>query len=54
LKDGLRRKVEVKCGVHNHMLPNKMEGHAFAGHLTIEEHEDVKDFVEIDFKFQIL
>jgi len=36
------------------MLPNKMEGHAFAGHLTIEEHEDVKDFVEIDFKFQIL
>ncbi|XP_050889604.1 uncharacterized protein LOC127094882 [Lathyrus oleraceus] len=36
-KDGSGWKVHVKCGVHNHGLPDRLEGHSFLGRLATDE-----------------
>jgi len=46
LKDGLGWKVEVKCGFHNHGLPNRLEGHTFVGRLSADEHKRVEDLAK--------
>jgi len=46
LKDGLGWKVEVKCGFHNHELPDRLEGHAFVGRLNANEHKHVEDLAK--------
>ena len=45
-KDGLGWKVDVKCGVHNHGLPDRLEGHAFVGRLTSDEKQHVFDLTK--------
>lgn len=47
LKDGLRWKVEIKCGVYNHGLPDRLESHAFIGRLIVKEHKYVKDLTNL-------
>lgn len=36
-KDGSGWKVDVKCGIHNHGLPDRLKGHSIVGRLTTEE-----------------
>ncbi|KAL8152758.1 hypothetical protein V2J09_010518 [Rumex salicifolius] len=39
-------KLRVLCGIHNHNLPQNLEGHAYAGRMTLAEREDVKEWTE--------
>ncbi|XP_058752962.1 PKS-NRPS hybrid synthetase cheA-like isoform X1 [Vicia villosa] len=45
-KDGSGWKVDVKCGVHNHGLPDRLEGHSFVGRLTTDEKQHVADLTK--------
>ncbi|XP_058749048.1 PKS-NRPS hybrid synthetase cheA-like [Vicia villosa] len=45
-KDGSGWKVDVKCGVHNHGLPDRLEGHSFVGRLTTNEKQHVADLTK--------
>ncbi|XP_050890982.1 uncharacterized protein LOC127096460 [Lathyrus oleraceus] len=45
-KDGSGWKVDVKCGVHNHDLPDRLEGHSFVGRLTRDEKHHVVDLIK--------
>ena len=40
---GDRWKLEVVCGEHNHVIPNTLVGHSFAGRLKEDEKKIVKD-----------
>jgi hypothetical protein len=42
-KNGFGWKVEVKCGLQNHQIPDKFKGHAFVGRLR----KDGQKYVEI-------
>jgi alpha-glucosidase len=42
--DGSGWKVHVKCGVHNHGLPDQYAGHPRKAHLTVDETKRVEDF----------
>ncbi|XP_058766933.1 uncharacterized protein LOC131640554 [Vicia villosa] len=45
-KDGFGWKVDVKCRVHNHGLPVRLEGHSFVGRLTTDEKQYVVDLTK--------
>ncbi|CAK8562225.1 unnamed protein product [Lathyrus sativus] len=45
-KDGSGWKVDVKCEVHNHGLPDRLEGHFFVGRLTIDQKHHVVDLTK--------
>lgn len=47
-KDGSGWKVDVKCGIHNHGLPDRLEGHSIVGRLTTEEKQHVFDLTKRD------
>lgn len=47
-KDGSGWKVDIKCGIHNHGLPDRLEGHSIVGRLTIEEKQHVFDLTKRD------
>ncbi|XP_058746689.1 uncharacterized protein LOC131619629 [Vicia villosa] len=40
-KDGFGWKIDVKCGLHNHGLPDRFEGHAFVGRLNAYEQQHI-------------
>ncbi|CAK8536513.1 unnamed protein product [Lathyrus sativus] len=44
--DGSGWKIDVKCGVHNHDLPDRLEGHAFVGRLTADQKQHVIDLTK--------
>ncbi|XP_058732665.1 protein FAR1-RELATED SEQUENCE 5-like [Vicia villosa] len=46
IKDGSGWKVDVKCGVHNHGLLDRLEGHSFVGRLTTDEKQHVADLTK--------
>lgn len=43
-KDGSCMKVDIKHGLHNHVLPDRFERHAFVGCLSVDERKHVVDF----------
>ncbi|XP_058783029.1 uncharacterized protein LOC131657678 [Vicia villosa] len=43
---GLGWNVDVKCGVHNHGLPDRLEGHVFVGRLNTYEKQHVVDLTK--------
>ncbi|KAI5389562.1 hypothetical protein KIW84_075013 [Lathyrus oleraceus] len=45
-KDGSGWKIDVKCGLHNHGLPDRLEGHSFIGRLTTDEKQHVADLAK--------
>jgi alpha-glucosidase len=45
-KDGSGWKIDVKCGLHNHGLPDRLEGHSFIGRLTTDEKQHVADLTK--------
>ncbi|XP_058762940.1 uncharacterized protein LOC131636340 [Vicia villosa] len=45
-KDRSGWKVDVKRGVHNHGLPDKLEGHSFVGRLTRNQKQHVDDLTK--------
>ncbi|KAI5394252.1 hypothetical protein KIW84_061086 [Lathyrus oleraceus] len=45
-KDGPGWKIDVKCGLHNHGLPDRLEGHSFIGRLTTDEKQHVADLTK--------
>ncbi|KAI5402696.1 hypothetical protein KIW84_050336 [Lathyrus oleraceus] len=45
-KDGSGWKIDVKCGLHNHGLPDRLEGHSFIGRLTTDEKQHVPDLAK--------
>ncbi|KAI5419548.1 hypothetical protein KIW84_043637 [Lathyrus oleraceus] len=45
-KDGSGWKIDVKCGLHNHGLPDRLEGHSFIGRLTTDEKQHVTDLTK--------
>ncbi|KAI5404175.1 hypothetical protein KIW84_051352 [Lathyrus oleraceus] len=45
-KDGSGWKIDIKCGLHNHGLPDRLEGHSFIGRLTIDEKQHVADLAK--------
>ncbi|KAI5410962.1 hypothetical protein KIW84_056202 [Lathyrus oleraceus] len=45
-KDGSGWKIDVKCGLHNHGLPDRLEGHSFIGRLTTDEKQRVVDLTK--------
>ncbi|KAI5400764.1 hypothetical protein KIW84_065573 [Lathyrus oleraceus] len=45
-KDGFGWKIDVKCGLHNHGLPDRLEGHSFIGRLTTDEKQHVADLTK--------
>ncbi|XP_045807594.1 uncharacterized protein LOC123901480 [Trifolium pratense] len=45
--DGSGWKVQVKCGVHNHGLPDQYEGHPRVGRLTEDEKKHVADLTKL-------
>ncbi|KAI5436541.1 hypothetical protein KIW84_022873 [Lathyrus oleraceus] len=45
-KDGSGWKIDVKCGLHNHGLPDRLEGHSFIGRLTTNEKQHVADLTK--------
>ncbi|XP_050895218.1 uncharacterized protein LOC127101819 [Lathyrus oleraceus] len=45
-KDGSGWKVDVKCGAHNHGLPDRLEGNSFVGRLTMNEKQHVVDLTK--------
>ncbi|KAI5435977.1 hypothetical protein KIW84_022415 [Lathyrus oleraceus] len=45
-KDGSGWKTDVKCGLHNHGLPDRLEGHSFIGRLTTDEKQHVVDLTK--------
>jgi alpha-glucosidase len=44
--DGSGWKVHVKCGVHNHGLPDKYAGHPRKARLTADENKRVEDLTK--------
>jgi hypothetical protein len=44
--DGSGWKVEVRCGIHNHELPDRYEGHPRVGRLTEDEKKHVADLTK--------
>ncbi|XP_058780839.1 uncharacterized protein LOC131654932 [Vicia villosa] len=42
-KDGSGWKIDVKCGVHNHGLPDRFEGHAFVSRLNTDDKQHIVD-----------
>ncbi|KAI5439307.1 hypothetical protein KIW84_024907 [Lathyrus oleraceus] len=45
-KDGSGWKIDVKYGLHNHGLPDRLEGHSFIGRLTTDEKQHVVDLAK--------
>ncbi|KAI5392117.1 hypothetical protein KIW84_076780 [Lathyrus oleraceus] len=45
-KDGSGWKIDVKYGLHNHGLPDRLEGHSFIGRLTTDEKQHVADLTK--------
>ncbi|KAI5415151.1 hypothetical protein KIW84_040562 [Lathyrus oleraceus] len=45
-KDGSGWKIDIKCGLHNHGLPDRLEGHSFIGRLTTDEKQHVADLTK--------
>ncbi|KAI5392978.1 hypothetical protein KIW84_060217 [Lathyrus oleraceus] len=45
-KDGSGWKIDVKYGLHNHGLPDRLEGHSFIGRLTTDEKQHVADLAK--------
>ncbi|XP_058742460.1 uncharacterized protein LOC131614947 [Vicia villosa] len=45
-KDGSGWKVDVKCGVHNHGLQDRLEGHSFVDRLATDEKQHVADLTK--------
>ena len=45
-KDGSEWKVDVKCRVHNHGLPDILESHAFVGRLSANDKKHVFDLTK--------
>ncbi|KAI5430951.1 hypothetical protein KIW84_035191 [Lathyrus oleraceus] len=45
-KDGSGWKIDVKCGLHNHGLPDRLEGHSFIGRLTTDKKQHVADLAK--------
>ncbi|XP_058768863.1 uncharacterized protein LOC131642659 [Vicia villosa] len=45
-KDGSGWKIDVKCGVHNHGLPDRFEGHAFVSRLNTDDKQHIVDFTK--------
>ncbi|KAI5419423.1 hypothetical protein KIW84_043556 [Lathyrus oleraceus] len=45
-KDGPGWKIDVKCGLHNHGLPDRLEGHSFIGRLAPDEKQHVADLTK--------
>ncbi|XP_058741442.1 uncharacterized protein LOC131613820 [Vicia villosa] len=41
LKDASGWKIDVKCGVHNHGLPDRFEGHAFISRLNTNDKQHI-------------
>ena len=48
--------IDVKYGLHNHELPNKLEGHSFVGRLNTYEKQYVVDLTKrhVPFKHILL
>ncbi|KAI5406195.1 hypothetical protein KIW84_052806 [Lathyrus oleraceus] len=46
VKDGSGWKIDIKCGFHNHGLPDELEGHSFDGRLTTDEKQHVADLTK--------
>ncbi|KAI5402613.1 hypothetical protein KIW84_050276 [Lathyrus oleraceus] len=46
VKDGSGWKINVKYGLHNHGLPDRLEGHSFIGRLTTDEKQHVVDLTK--------
>lgn len=46
VKDESRWKVDVKYGVHNHGLLDRLEGHSIVGRLTTDEKQHVVDLTK--------
>ena len=42
-KDGSGWKIDVKCGVHNHGLPDRFEGHVFVSRLNDDDQQHIVD-----------
>ncbi|XP_058762065.1 putative protein FAR1-RELATED SEQUENCE 10 [Vicia villosa] len=45
-KDGSGWKIDVKCGVHNHGLPDRFEGHAFVSRLNTDDKQHIVDLTK--------
>ncbi|XP_058732804.1 uncharacterized protein LOC131604376 [Vicia villosa] len=45
-KDGSGWKIDVKCGVHNHDLPDRFEGHAFVSLLNTDDKQHIVDLIK--------
>ncbi|KAI5427030.1 hypothetical protein KIW84_032451 [Lathyrus oleraceus] len=45
-KDGSDWMIDVKCGLYNHDLPDRLEGHSFIGRLTTDEKQHVVDLTK--------
>ncbi|XP_050898680.1 uncharacterized protein LOC127105535 [Lathyrus oleraceus] len=45
-KDGSGWKIDVKCGLHNHGLPDRLEGHSFIGRLTTDKKQHIADLTK--------
>ncbi|KAI5425905.1 hypothetical protein KIW84_031652 [Lathyrus oleraceus] len=45
-KYGSGWKIDVKCELHNHGLPDRLEGHSFIGRLTTDEKQHVADLTK--------
>jgi len=46
LENGFGWKIEVKCGLQYHQIPDKFKGRAFVGSLKENEHKHVEDFTK--------
>lgn len=45
-KDGSGWKIDVKFRLHDHDLPNTLEGHLFVGRLSSKERQHVSDLTK--------
>lgn len=45
-KCGFGWKIDIKCGLHNHGLPDRFEGHLFVGRLNADEQQHIVDLTK--------
>ncbi|XP_058775664.1 uncharacterized protein LOC131649938 [Vicia villosa] len=45
-KNGSRWKIDVKCGVHNHGLPDRFEVHTFVSRLNADDQQHIVDLTK--------
>ncbi|CAK8563604.1 unnamed protein product [Lathyrus sativus] len=45
-RDGCGWKIDVKCELHNHDLPDRFEGHSFVGRFNVDEQQHIVDLTK--------